>query len=258
VFNLDEQQQRLAFYLGDILREELNLITAYCRKQRGAFLDVGANVGLYTVGVLSAWPEGTGIAFEPGGRNFDQLIRNIALAGLTERVKAVRLGLSNCSCHHSLAYNKLGHNRGSSNAAIVDDWEPGKTVLWKEGDLEHQERIDCVAFDQWCADHGSAEPVAFAKLDIEGHEPEALLGMQGTLQKHRPGLLLELNAFCLEQGGKSVERVNQQLESLRYRGFKFLGGRLQRRRLEPGCHEMDTFWFPEEVLPRLGELLPVC
>jgi hypothetical protein len=149
-------------------------------------------------------------------------------------------------------------NRGSSNAAIIDDWQPGKTLLWKDGDLEHQENIDCVAFDQWWADHGSAEPIAFAKLDIEGHEPEALLGMQATLQKHRPGLLLELNTFCLEQAGKSVERVNQQLESLGYCGFKLLGRRLQRTRLEQGCHEMDTFWFPEEMLPRLTEVAPVC
>ena len=37
----------------------------------------------------------------------------------------------------------------------------------------------------------------FVKMDIEGHEPAALRGMHGLIERHRPTLLVEFNPRCL-------------------------------------------------------------
>ncbi len=57
----------------------------------------------------------------------------------------------------------------------------------------------------------------YIKLDIEGHEAAAIVGMAGTLTRHRPILLVEMNKGALAANGVSVAGLREQIESLGYR-----------------------------------------
>ena len=55
------------------------------------------------------------------------------------------------------------------------------------------------------------------KMDIEGHEPQALKGMTGTLKKHRPVLVSECNPDGIRE--LSGIEPEQYLGSLRKLGY---------------------------------------
>jgi FkbM family methyltransferase len=66
--------------------------------------------------------------------------------------------------------------------------------------------------------------VGFIKIDVEGHEEEALRGAQQLLQRDGPSILVE--AEDRHKAG-AVQRLRLYLESLGYLGFFYFGGRLR-------------------------------
>ena len=57
----------------------------------------------------------------------------------------------------------------------------------------------------------------FVKIDIEGFEAAAITGMAGTLTRHKPSLLVEMNRGALAGNGVTVEGLRDLIESLGYR-----------------------------------------
>lgn len=78
-------------------------------------------------------------------------------------------------------------------------------------------------------------PVA-VKLDLQGLEAAALLGMRQTLERSRPAVMVEV--------GDSQDKVTELLESLRYRAHHWLDGHLhvgQRR------GSLNTIFLPNRA-----------
>jgi len=61
----------------------------------------------------------------------------------------------------------------------------------------------------------SLDRVDLIKLDIEGHEPRAIEGARGLIEKHRPTLLTEFNPRCLCEVG-SIEPIDYAEQLLSY------------------------------------------
>lgn len=61
--------------------------------------------------------------------------------------------------------------------------------------------------------------VSAIKFDIEGNEPEALLGSQNTLQKNKPPMLIEVNGHCLRLHNKRPKDLFDILDRLNYKYF---------------------------------------
>ena len=57
------------------------------------------------------------------------------------------------------------------------------------------------------------------KLDIEGSEPEAILGAKNTLEKNTPPILVEVNGHCLRLNNKKPKHLFDVLESFEYEYF---------------------------------------
>jgi len=142
----------------------------------GTVLDLGANVGFYTL--LAAelvGPSGRVHAFEPVPRNLQYLRRHIALNGLTN-VSVIEAAVSDASgkrrfrLHVSAAMGHLG-----------DD-----------GQLE----VRTVALDQFVFGTSVAAPHSI-KIDVEGAEFSVLQGAREVLSQHRPALLLATHSHAL-------------------------------------------------------------
>jgi FkbM family methyltransferase len=73
-------------YVGLHEFEEMSFALHYLR-QEDLFVDVGTNVGSYTI-LASAAVGSEVLAFEPGGEAFAWLVRNIELNAVSERVEA--------------------------------------------------------------------------------------------------------------------------------------------------------------------------
>lgn len=68
--------------------------------------------------------------------------------------------------------------------------------------------------------------ISAIKLDIEGNEPEALLGAKKTIENNRPPMLIEVNGHCLRLQNKTPRDLFDILDSLNYVYFLVDGRRL--------------------------------
>ena len=91
---------------------ELKMMIEACRRMKpDLFLDVGANLGLYTCVIASQNLVPRTIAFEPDRENFARLSRNITLNRLEQRVEA-----------HQAAVGREGGHCNSSSFGARQSW----------------------------------------------------------------------------------------------------------------------------------------
>lgn len=128
--------------------------------QNSWFVDVGANIGVHTVGV-SPYVQRV-IAFEPDLDNFDVLVKNCSGCGC-KNVTPTRLAVS----------DQMGETS--------TQFDYGKTTL-VSGAACKTAPIDMLGLPQ----------IDFVKIDVEGMELEVLYGMRGTLASAKPYLFIEM------------------------------------------------------------------
>lgn len=150
-------------------------LSPYFHLEKGQiFVDIGANIGRYTIPASRAVGKtGAVLAIEAHPRNYGLLTRNVELNKLTNVVSLnfaawnangeLKLHTAGVSVSHSVKVNhRLGEIR--VKAKRMDD-----AIL--EAGLP---RVDLV------------------KIDTEGAEIEVLQGMQQTLGKYRPRMIVEV------------------------------------------------------------------
>jgi FkbM family methyltransferase len=123
------------------------------------FLDVGANVGSYTV--LAAGAVGASVTcVEPIPATFAKLQRNIGLNGLSTTVNAWQGGLSDAA----------------GTLRFTEDLDMVNHVV-AEAEIAHSVAVPVTTLDDLVGDN---VPVLI-KIDVEGHERAVLLGASATL-----------------------------------------------------------------------------
>jgi FkbM family methyltransferase len=139
-------------------------------------LDIGANIGLYAV-VLARQTQRV-FAFEPHPDTFARL-REHASLNATSNLEAVNLA--------------FGMGAGPALLADGGRGDSGKFTL-RAIDLpstsNEQHTVDTDTVDGFVSARGLSH-VDFVKIDVEGHEPEVLLGARDTLTRLRPRMLVE-------------------------------------------------------------------
>jgi len=142
-------------------------------KPGNTFVDIGANIGVMSFTAAAAvGPNGRILAFEPHPDNIRHFLAGVAANGF-HNVTLHGFALSNTQSIFSLI--------GSSNGYLMPQGQSIFQTVALPGDpiLADETRIDMI------------------KIDIEGHEPQALAGIEATLRKHRPIVLGEFNPRCL-------------------------------------------------------------
>ncbi len=143
--------------------------------------DVGANIGVYATRMARlAGPEGRVICIEANPICVQYLRTNVLLAGLSN-VDILPVALL-----HKNGETRFTVNYGNSNLGLSE--ESGHYGV-KVG---HQVTVPCFELDQLIATYG-LRPPDVVKLDVEGAEHLAVLGMRRTLEERRPPILVELH-----------------------------------------------------------------
>ncbi|HTV33447.1 MAG TPA: FkbM family methyltransferase [Methylocella sp.] len=138
------------------------------------FVDIGANVGVMSFHAATVvGPSGKFISFEPDEDNARNYLRGVLENNFESFVRLYPLALSAKASLFSL--------EGGSNTYLTMPKAGQRLTQSVRGDeiLANEERID------------------FIKIDIEGHEPFALEGLDETIRRHKPLILCEFNPRCL-------------------------------------------------------------
>jgi FkbM family methyltransferase len=191
-------QSSLAYALGLYEPEAMQSVRRLV-KEGDCCIDVGANVGYYTIS-LANWvgPSGLVVAFEPFPSNFSILEKNIHLNQLNN-VTLEPSALSKCS-----GSVQLIHEVGDQFSAT-----PSVGGYAVEGDRVSVNVPSC-RLDDYAA--GLAKAPNFIKIDVEGAELAVLEGARRTLATAIPILLVEIHDW----GSDESENVLQFLLEFKY------------------------------------------
>lgn len=143
-------------------------------------VDIGANVGLWTVNLARAvGPTGRVLAFEPVPSTFAILQRTVAkLAPDPLRVALDRSAVSESAGPVRMEIPRDDRSIPNHHLARINP-ESGRIGVTSK------------TLDQAVA--GTEGPIAFIKIDTEGHELAVLRGSLETLRRDRPALCIEVS-----------------------------------------------------------------
>jgi FkbM family methyltransferase len=184
--------------------EVLDVLLALSRDAR-VVIDVGAHVGSLTMLVALNNPESQIIAFEPVAEVFERLATNVGLNRLSNTM-CVRAAVGAGPARLPL-YAPLGRVDTVASLSV------GHRVTWAAGPWVC-ELTDVVSLDDF-AKEAELDTVDLLKIDVELHEPEVFMGMQGILMQHRPHIICEV----LPHGDGAQHRASVIDHVLREHGY---------------------------------------
>ncbi len=151
------------------------------------FIDIGANIGLYTVLIGRLQQVERVISFEPVRRNYNQLLGNVFANRLDAKVEAHRVALSDRESEATIHIDPT-----STGVSRLDPNDCGRSIAA----FTNTETIALRRFDDVCALDGQR---VYMKIDVEGHTLQALSGMRA---------LFERNAVYVQVETTSVDRAD--------------------------------------------------
>lgn len=154
-----------------------NIINSFYKQKDFLFIDIGANYGLRSLYFMTKSRKC--ILFEP----------NDSLKPITERV---------------INYNNI-KNITLVNKALSDKNDKQKFYISQSTylsslDKKHAESdnvvlekdVELIALDSYLLTEFNDQPVAYIKIDVEGHEKQVCMGALDTIKKFKPALLIEI------------------------------------------------------------------
>jgi FkbM family methyltransferase len=186
-----------SFITGEY-ESELQAILFRLLRQNFTTLDIGANIGFYTIGICQNMKRrnisGHIVSFEPFHQNYEHLCRNIEINGFDDMVTTLEIGLSNedRAANVVLRDDRAGAVTGDTSIAISEDFDSG----------HGQAPVRLVRFDDvWPALEKDVPPIDLVKIDVEGHEDLCLEGARTVFLKARPTIMIEVaKVYYLARG----------------------------------------------------------
>jgi FkbM family methyltransferase len=196
----DSKSAGLALYTGLPEYDDM-LFTARFLKPGDMVIDVGANIGLYSLLAASKTGSGRVVALEPHPVAAERLRENVGLNGLRNvEVRAEAAGAETGSAQLTTNLDTVNH--------IVPDGAVAGTIS-----------VPVLTLDSLV---GSGEQVALVKLDAEGFESEVLAGAGGLLHDRAvTAWIVELRGHGGRYGSED-NSVLERFERFGYRPYHYL------------------------------------
>ncbi len=190
------EQDNMAVYVNDDIMDELKKINLKGK----TVIDGGSNIGIYSL-VFSDMVGDSGLVYafeiqpliyELGNENF--------ILNKKENIISLNKALS-CDRWQTIGFTYINYNEENISSVGV------KTEPSLSGH-SHCGEISTITLDSL-----EIQNVGLIKLDLEGHEPEALEGMWGTIDKWKPYMIIELSPSYLKGAENSI------IENIKSRGY---------------------------------------
>ena len=148
------------------------------------FLDVGANVGAYSLEFLREYPKTCVFAFEPGSSAFSTLKTKTSATS----INCINLGIGEKEGKFELFCDYPGSGLASLSR---------RDLSHLKIDFNSKEIISVVTLDNWIGENEISENIVM-KMDIEGHELFALKGAVKSLKE-------KVKLIQFEFGGSNID-----------------------------------------------------
>lgn len=170
--HIDRQIEAHGGYEQDVLSHFIRFAKDF---NPSIFIDVGANLGLYSMAIAKEFTEIKVIAFEPDRRNIGQLHANIFLNDLQDKISV-----------HEVA---LSENDGYAPFLRFGEENRGRSRLYDSGNLlVPVKRLDSL--------FNYKENQIAIKVDAEGHELSVLKGSEELLRRNN--CIIQIESFHLQ------------------------------------------------------------
>lgn len=174
------------------------------------FLDIGGNIGVFTLLAAKRLTKGAVHTFEPSLYHLEKMKANLQLNKF-DNVHIHAVALSNRSAHSTLYFPPTppGYLTNSGMASQFRFDQPQSKT----------EDITCVRLDDYMKSCGITS-VHLMKIDVEGAEMDVLTGAIETIRSNRPHVVMEIDISHLRRAGRSVQEVIAYWNELQYRIFR--------------------------------------
>ena len=205
LLNLDNYIDSIIYLNGSYEQKNIEFLeTLFSQHKCTYFIDVGANIGIYSMYFANNSNLKMSYSFEPNPSNYAQLSANIFLNNISEKVKLFNVALSDKTSQGQLFvvkektdddFGKYNAGMHSLNKNLTRDMNPVAVNIYRGDDLINlSEEIICL------------------KIDVEGHELNVLKGISNLLNSNKCIIMIEIfdemytttNNFLLENKFKKI------------------------------------------------------
>ena len=183
-------------------QRELELISKISEKNKIFLIDCGCNYGFYSFYTASLSNQNLVVAIEASMATAKDFEKNLNLNKF-DNIVLKNSAISNTD-NTEVKFNE------SKN-----DWE--SSLTHNEFDEKKVIKIGTQKIDTIIKDQKLDEYVLLIKLDVEGHELQALEGAINTIEKYKPIIIIELSTYIFNKNDKAFDRLKFFLHKFDYR-----------------------------------------
>jgi FkbM family methyltransferase len=196
------------------------------------FLDLGANIGFYSMFAVSINPRIRVMAFEPNPEVRKRLFGNLLINRVLTQVYVIPFGVSsNAGIAEFFVPPKSGTGAGSLRNLHAEEGEPVRFQV----ELHTIDEI----FD-------TSSRIDVVKMDIEGAEFQAILGGEKLIASQQPVIVIELLRKWMEPFGSHPQDVLLKLRQLGYQCFGIHDTHLRQiQEIDEMTEETNFLFFPK-------------
>lgn len=228
----DHVERHLLWY-GSYEKNESRTMQSFITSKT-IFIDIGANVGYYSLLAAHISKLGQVYSFEPVSTTYNKLLRNISLNNFSI-IQCFQIAISNFT-GKATVFISADDNTGMSGLQSAENFSGTAEV------------INCTTLDQVVTDYRIPK-VDLIKIDVEGSEVNVLKGMEMVLHVYKPILLIEISATTLAMYNEKIETIFQLLFAKNYTAFQVIDFNVLKRVYYPQEADMMFFFKKDFIFP---------
>jgi FkbM family methyltransferase len=155
----------------------------FLSKESNTIVDIGANVGIYSLLSASLNPSANIICFEPSDGIYAKMVKNFQLNNFTN-IKANKVGISD-QTGTLLFYDVPGDHLPSAS------FSPDKAKNFDSNIELIEHNVEVITLDEYIKQN-NINKVDLLKIDVELFEKQVLDGALNCIKNHRPTIFFEV------------------------------------------------------------------
>lgn len=178
-------------------------------------IDVGANIGFYSLLLASAYPDSEIHAFDPSKYNESRVRQNLSInKKLASRITFHQMGVS--SQKGSLEFFAVPGPAGHAWGRLEE-----QPVAAANGIASESYQVDVDSLDS--VFEGRTDDIGLIKIDVEGHELEVFKGMRKIIAAQKAIIMFEVSLSYLVLHPGQFQEMLQMFEGTSYEKFVTAG-----------------------------------
>lgn len=173
-------------------------------------IDIGGNIGMFSIPLAKAFPETKILCFEPLSKNFEVLEMNIAKNNI-KNITAIKKGVAGSSTKDSFIWKPF-HN-GGSGLVSESTSSVQAFVLDSVSNKYLYEPVELVSLDDVFAEYNIKE-LALLKMDCEGGEYDISFSNKCFNSNQIKELRGEVHLLPSDLNGKEYIKLSKHLKSI--------------------------------------------